>query len=125
MGSLQYDRIIAQFDDQVLSHLQIVIVQKLRHGESFLMSWPDSMEVGDGRSAIWLNPTQQLYFKFLGGRAPAINPEWLEHLTESANSSRGLIVTDEPNPARQGQPVQVAESQTVQRSFGPSYTKAD
>ena len=47
MGSLTYDGIVVQFEDRVLTHLQIVIVQKLRKGESFLMSWRDADSVGD------------------------------------------------------------------------------
>jgi hypothetical protein len=36
-----------------------------------------------------------MHFKFEGGRTPTINPDWLAELEESANSSRGLIVTTE------------------------------
>lgn len=38
MGSLRYDGQWVEFDDDVLAHLQIVIIGKLRRGESFLMS---------------------------------------------------------------------------------------
>ncbi|HEX4401794.1 MAG TPA: ATP-dependent DNA ligase [Galbitalea sp.] len=82
-------------DDRALTHLQIVIVNKLRKGESFVMSWKDSPDVGDGRSAVWMHPHMLLYFKFDGGRVPAINEEWLAELAESADSSRGLVVTAE------------------------------
>lgn len=117
MGTLQYDGVLVEFDDRLLAHLQIVIVQKIRRGESFLMSWRDSIETGNGHSAIWIHPTQNLYFKFSGSRSPAINQDWLEQLLLSANSSRGLLVmkegstvqapTDEdivtgPNVARKG-----------------------
>jgi hypothetical protein len=95
MGSLQYDGVLVEFDDRLLAHLQIVIVQKIRRGESFLMSWRDAPETGDGHSAIWIHPTQNLYFKFSGSRNPSINQEWLEKLMASANSSRGLLVMRE------------------------------
>ena len=95
MGSLTYDRVVVEFDDRILAHLQVVIIQKLRRGESFLLSWRDAAVVGDGRSSAWLHPAIPLYFKFAGGRAPIINPQWLAQLTRSANSSQGLVVTGE------------------------------
>ena len=95
MGTLQYDGLVIEFEDRLLAHLQIVIVQKLRRGESFLMTWRDSAETGDGHSSIWLHPSHMLYFKFVGSRQPTLNREWLDHLAQSANSSRGLLVTRE------------------------------
>jgi hypothetical protein len=95
MGSISYDGLVVGVDDRTLTHLQIVIVNKLRKGEAFLMSWRDSVEVGSGRSAIWLHPQVLIYFKFDGGRVPTINERWLRELADSAESSRGLIVTTE------------------------------
>jgi hypothetical protein len=95
MGSLTYDRVTVDFDDRILAHLQIVIVQKLRRGESFLLSWRNAAEVGNGRSSAWLHPAIPLYFKFSGGQPPTINPVWLAQLTRSANSSQGLVATGE------------------------------
>ncbi|WP_200329593.1 ATP-dependent DNA ligase [Leucobacter sp. L43] len=95
MGSIQYDGLITRFEDRLLSHLQIIIVQKLMREEAFLMSWKDSVSVGDGRTSIWISPQTTITFKFLGSRVPAINKEWLQRLGESANSTTGLIVTTE------------------------------
>ncbi|WP_233198276.1 ATP-dependent DNA ligase [Cryobacterium sp. Y50] len=95
MGSLTYDRVVVEFEDRMLAHLQLVIVQKLRHDESFLLSWRDATVVGDGRSAAWLHPAIPLYFKFAGGHAPTINPNWVAQLTRAANSCQGLVVTAE------------------------------
>jgi hypothetical protein len=95
MGSLTYDGTTIGIDDRALTHLQIVIVNKLRRGESFLMSWKDSPEIGDGRSSVWMHPYMLLYFKFDGSRVPEIDGEWLADLSESADSSRGLIVMAE------------------------------
>jgi hypothetical protein len=110
MGSLTIDGIVVQFEDRVLTHLQIVIVQKLRKGESFLMSWRDSDAVGDGRSSAWIHPSLSLYFKFSGSRVPAINRDWLASLMASANGSQGLIVTSEEN--YENQPPGVTPSMT-------------
>src|SRR3954463_12378518 len=95
MGSITYDGLVVHIDDRVLAHLQIVIVNKLRRGESFLMSWRDAPDVGNGRSAIWLHPAVLLHFKFDGNRSPSINRDWLALLEASADSSRGLIITQE------------------------------
>lgn len=95
MGSLVYDSMVVEFDDRLLAHLQIVIVNKLRRGDSFLLSWMVSADLGSGRGAIWLDPTIPLYFEFEGSRSPAINREWLSRLANSADTSRGLIVEGE------------------------------
>ena len=95
MGSLTYDRVVVEIDDRTLAHLQLVIVQKLRRGESFLLSWRDSADVGSGRSSIWLNPAIPLYFKFEGGRAATLNRQWIEDLSRSANSTQGLVIVSE------------------------------
>lgn len=107
MGTLTYDAIVIEFDDRLLAHLQIVIVNKLRRRESFAMSWRDSPDVGDGRSTIWLDPAIPIYFKFDGSRMPAINRAWVERLADSAAGPHGLVVTGEDGelterPARLG-----------------------
>jgi len=89
-----YKGMIVDFDDRILAHLQVVIVQKLRRGESFLLSWPNVGDAG-GHSSAWLHPSIPLYFRFCGGHAPSINQQWLNCLSESANSSAGLVVTCE------------------------------
>jgi hypothetical protein len=92
---MTYDSTVVEFDDRVLAHLQIVIVQKFRAGDRFLMSWLDPLSEGDGRSALWLTPNAPVHFKFLGSRVPVIDREWLDRLTHSASSGSGLIVMDE------------------------------
>jgi hypothetical protein len=99
MGKLVYgdSDIDIDIDDRSLAHLQIVIGNKLRRGESFFFSWKDDPAVGDGRSAIWLDRAIPLYFKYSGGRLPAINRAWIDALNGSANSGTGLVFTDEPD----------------------------
>ena len=98
MGSLIYGStaIEIEFEDRTLEHLQIVIATKLRRRESFFFSWRDPIKVGDGRSSLWLDPGIPLYFKYAGGRVPTISRSWLAELTASANSSSGLVLSDEP-----------------------------
>lgn len=95
MGTLTYDGWAIEFDDRLLAHVHLTVVQQFRRGESFAMSWLDALEAGDGRSSIWLHPDGHYYFRFAGSRTPAINAEWIRSLTESAQSSRGLILRTE------------------------------
>jgi hypothetical protein len=95
VGSITYDGVVTDFEDRLLAHLHIVIVQQFKRQQSFAMSWIDALAVGDGRSSIWLHPDGDLYFKFSGSRFPAINQDWLDQLTASAKSSQGLVVTNE------------------------------
>ena len=93
MGTLLHGNISIDFEDRLLAHLQIVIVQRFRRNESVVMSWLDALSVGDGRSSLWMTPTMPVYFKFAGSRVPAIDREWLDRLSQSAASSSGLIIT--------------------------------
>jgi hypothetical protein len=94
MGTLTYADTVIGFDDRVLTHLQIVVIQKLRRGESFTLSWLNGPSAGSGRGAIWLSPYQPLHFQFDERRLPEIDGTWLARLTESADGPRGLLVLD-------------------------------
>ncbi len=87
MGTMVHGTVSVDFEDRLLSHLQIVIVQRFRRNESLVMSWLDAVSVGDGRSSLWLTPTLPVYFKFAGSRVPSIDQDWLDRLSESAASS--------------------------------------
>jgi hypothetical protein len=99
VGTLLYGNpsIEIAFDDRALAHLQIVITAKLRRREGFVFSWTSSPEVGSGRSAIWLDPSSTLYFRYLGSRLPSINRDWISVLAASSNTPGGLVFTTEPN----------------------------
>ena len=73
MGVLRYDEWDIEFDDRLLTHLQVVIVQKFRKGEAFAMSWSRSVAIGSGRSAIWMTPAVPVAFEFSGARVPLID----------------------------------------------------
>lgn len=92
MGTISYDRTVVEFDDRLLAHLQIVIVQKFRAGERFLMSWLNPQGNGGGRSSLWLTPDSPIQFTFVGSRVPAIDREWLDLLARSASTGQGLVV---------------------------------
>lgn len=101
MGKFTYDRDVrVDFEDRMLSHLQIVIGNKLRRGESFFFSWRVDPSLGQGRSSVWMHPYAALTFTFHGSRSPSISREWIEALAVTANSQRGLYLV--PEPAAQG-----------------------
>ena len=103
MGTLIYGPQEVEFEDGLLTHLEIVIVNKFRRRESFLMSWLDDLSVGSGRSSIWMSAETPVYFKYVGSRIPAINRDWLRLLEAEANGPRGLVVlTEDGTPAHAG-----------------------
>lgn len=98
MGYLSHENHEVAFDDRTLAHLHVVIIHKLRNGQSFAMSWRDAEADGGGRTCIWLHPASNLRFHFEGsGRLP-LNRQWLGELAASADSSRGLVVSTERLP---------------------------
>ncbi|GAB3806213.1 hypothetical protein GCM10028798_28830 [Humibacter antri] len=104
MGTMIYGPQDVEFDDRLLTHLEIVIVNKFRRRESFLMSWLEDLSVGSGRASLWMSAEVPVYFKYLGSRIPALNRDWLRQLETEANGPRGLIVLDEKGaPAHAGQ----------------------
>lgn len=97
MGKLIYGvNYEIEFEDRTLQHLQLVISSKLRRGESFSFGWAKSVEIGSGRTAIWLHPAIPLVYEYNGNRPPTINQAWLEKLMQTANSAAGLQIVPEP-----------------------------
>ncbi|HEY2643170.1 MAG TPA: ATP-dependent DNA ligase [Galbitalea sp.] len=102
MGKLLYGEagIELAFDDRELAHLQLVIGSKLRRRESFFFSWKSDPSYGEGRNSVWLDASIPLYFKYFGSKPPTINREWIDLLTQSANSAQGMQLMSEPQPAQ-------------------------
>ncbi|WP_309616621.1 hypothetical protein [Salinibacterium sp.] len=98
MGTLYYgdSRFAIHIDDRTLAHLAVVIVNKLRRGESFTFSWTKSRSEGHGRSTIWVSPSFPLHFEFDGNKSPSLNRRWLEELALVAGGGGGLVIVDEP-----------------------------
>ena len=99
MGTLKHDGVTVEFDDRLLAHLEIVIVQKLRRQEAFLMTWQDELGLAGGRSGIWLHPASMLHFHFAGKDKLVIDHDWVMKLMASANSAMGLFVADDAGEA--------------------------
>lgn len=98
MGYLHYGDhgTAVEIGDRALAHLQVVIIPKLRRGESFAFSWIEPTSTGSGRNTIWVHPMVTLRFKFAGSRPPSINPAWVAELAHLVNSDGGLRCTSEP-----------------------------
>lgn len=103
MGLLYYDHIDRpiRIDDRTLLHLKAVIAAKLRRGESFTLSWRHGGDDAPGRSTIWMHPAICLRFEFEEDEPAPLNRRWLQELSDSANSSGGLVVVEEPVAAGQ------------------------
>jgi hypothetical protein len=90
MGRLHYDRSTFDIDDRVLAHLQIVITQKLRRRDGFLLTFTVTERSGETSNSIWINHSSRLHFAFTGSRHPELNSHWLEALMQSSHSTIGL-----------------------------------
>lgn len=110
MGKFIYGTpsITVDFDDRVLAHLKVVILSKVRRGESFTFSWEYTASSGNGHSSIWVHPTIPLQFDFLGSREPQLNRAWVEQLAQLANSPGGLRVIPEPPETESSAPARSA-----------------
>lgn len=97
MGVLHYDHRTFEFEDRLLTHLQIVVGLKLRRSESFYLSWLPGRETGAGRQSLWISTGVPLHFEFSGSRIPSINREWIEALVRECNGGIGLNLSDERN----------------------------
>jgi hypothetical protein len=88
----------AAIDDRELAHLKVVILSKLRRGESFPFTWKHGADSDGGRSTVWLNPQCTIEFRFQGSRNIDLNRIWIDQLLASANSAAGLSQIAEPLP---------------------------
>lgn len=97
MGRFIYDTISNSVDieDRTLAHLRIVVMNKLRRGESFMFTIDLDSE-GISRRSFWMNPSVALQFAFHGSREPRMNRMWIEALMTSASSPNGLFLVPEP-----------------------------
>lgn len=97
MGTLFYggSAQAIEIEDRALAHLKVVIATKLRRNESFTLSWRHPEAADGGRSTIWLHPAIPLQFEFVEPDPPALSRSWIEQLANSANSSGGILLTDE------------------------------
>jgi hypothetical protein len=96
MGTLFYgaDRTAIRVDDRILAHLRVLITAKMRRGEGFLLSWSDSLAIGDGRSSVWIHPACDLHYKFDGGTSPKLDSGLLDQLNVESIQARGIELAE-------------------------------
>jgi hypothetical protein len=94
MGHLHYGSPPASFelDDRLLSHVELVVIAKLRRNENFALTIDEEDAV---RSTIWISSSVTLRFE-RGTDAQEINREWLDQLIDSANTTAGMRMLPEP-----------------------------
>jgi len=85
-----------EFDDRVLTHLQLVITAKLRRDERFMCTWTLPVDTGGGRVSIWFDPAIPMCFQYAKVAVGPVNAAWLDELMRCANSVGGLQVVPEP-----------------------------
>lgn len=96
MGTLKYGTGDYEFDDRILAHLRVVIAQKLRRRESFLLSWDHHAHNGGGRSSLWITDGVGLGFTFFGSRSANLDREWLDRMMSASHSVMGLNLEEVP-----------------------------
>ena len=97
MGTIYYGGSATpiHIEDRALAHLKVVVATKLRRGESFTLSWRHPDDQPRGRSTIWLHPSIPLRFVFDEPEPPELSREWLEEMSQTANSTGGIMLVPE------------------------------
>lgn len=92
MGRLWYGREeYFVMEDDVIAHLRIVTMNKLRRGEPFMLTVPAADGTG-GRRSLWMAPAIPISFASSGRGPTPIHREIVEQLMDAANSPDGLDV---------------------------------
>ena len=85
----------AIIEDGVLAHLKVVIATKLRRNESFTLSFQHGDDEPTGRTTVWLHPSIPLRFVFGEPVGPELDPQLINDLAASANTSGGIALKRE------------------------------
>lgn len=97
MGFLYYgnNSYSIEIDDRPLAHLRIALLSLLRAGKSVAFGFERPMEIGGGRETLWISPSSEIRFRFVGSRPPRINEDWLREIVATADSPTGLRLVAE------------------------------
>jgi len=92
MGQLVYaPRSSFEIDDTLLAHLRIVVMNKLRRGEAFMMQLPHPTR---GQASVWIAPSSALLFVFFSNRAQRIDADVIQQMMQEASEPNGLTLYD-------------------------------
>ena len=88
MGSLNISGLAEiELDDDLLAHIQAVIVAKLRRKEPVLLSWVDCE---DHARQIWIQASAIVLAEYDGPQPARLDRDWLERIMIAANSTTGI-----------------------------------
>lgn len=92
MGRLIYTP-TSSFDieDRLLFHLRIVMANKLRRGEGFMLQFATD---GGGRMSLWISPSSAVLLQFHGSRPPQVDRELIEKMMSQASGTDGLTLSN-------------------------------
>lgn len=94
MGRLWYGREeYFVVEDDLIAHLRVVTMNKLRRGEAFMLTVPTADGTG-GRRSLWMSPAVPMSFTYSRRGPVPIRRELIEALMDAANSPDGLDVQD-------------------------------
>ncbi len=92
MGRLIYrDRASFDIDDRILAHLRVVIMNKLRRNEGFMLQVP--VNEGVRQASLWIHASNALVLQFYGGREPTLDRELIDQMMHDASGADGLTLT--------------------------------
>ncbi|MCD2169913.1 ATP-dependent DNA ligase [Microbacterium sp. JC 701] len=92
MGRLIYrDRAAFDIDDRILAHLRIVVMNKLRRNEGFMLQLP--VNEGVRQASLWIHASNALVMQFYGGREPVIDRALVDQMMHDASGADGLTLT--------------------------------
>ncbi|RUR00952.1 ATP-dependent DNA ligase [Labedella endophytica] len=96
MGSFISADWLLRIDDDLLTHLEYVIVQQFRRGESFLLSWIDGANDRDTsvQRSLWLSPSIAVGFEFDSADPVPLQLGWASALSAASGSTEGLRIMD-------------------------------
>lgn len=92
MGRLIYTEDSSfDIDDRLLAHLRVVMMNKLRRSEGFMLQIPTK---GGGKASIWIGPSTAQLLQFYGGRPPQLDAELIDRMMRDASGADGLTLTN-------------------------------
>jgi len=106
MGSFIYDATAnaVEIEDRTLAHLRVVVMNKLRRSEPFMLEL--DMHDGSGHRSYWIHQGVPLQFRFFTNRPVSLNRFWIEALMECASGPNGLTIVPEPPAAQPSDPAE-------------------
>jgi hypothetical protein len=91
VGKLSYNGQPFTIEDRTLAHVRVVVMNKLRRGEGFMLQVPS--EHAAGKHSLWIGPAMPLSFQFYGGRSPGLDHGLVEEMMSEANGADGLDIS--------------------------------